>query len=142
MRYETLLALKDTVANYEPLRTYVVSMLGKEAKHFIGNKLRQRPKADEFPFFAYVPRDERIERDVNTTYRSRSRIYVVYGVHDSDAERATQAVLDISELLKECLRENYTLGGKVSFAAPVLFETDEGYYQPFFYARMLVEVEQ
>jgi len=133
-------ALRNTLAGYTPLSDYASANLKRTISHIIGNKLRQRPKESEHPFFAYVPSGETLRRLTNTEYESKSQVYIVYGIHEKDISLATQKVLDLSELIKECLRSDYTLGGAVAMAYPTRLETDEGYYQPFFYARMLVEI--
>ncbi len=140
MKWSTLTALRDTLAGYTPLNDYASTNLSGAINHVIGNKLRQRPRESEHPFFAYVPSTENLKKLTNTEYESKSQVYIIYGIHEKDLELATQKVLDISEHIKECLRANHTLGGAVDMAYPVRLETDEGYYQPFFYARVLVEI--
>ena len=140
MKWSTLTALRDTLASYTPLNDYASTNLSGAINHIIGNKLRQRPRESEHPFFAYVPSAENLKGLTNTEYESKSQVYIIYGIHEKDLELATQKVLDISEHIKECLRTDHTLSGAVDMAYPVRLETDEGYYQPFFYASVLVEI--
>jgi len=140
MRYEVLNALMNTVSSYTPLSDYALANLGKDFTHIIGNGLRNKPAKSDFPFMSYVPYSEDISLETNRSYKASSRIYILYGIHESDITKATKYVLEVSELIKECLRQNYTLNGNVLIAYPVRFETDEGFFQPFYYARMLVEI--
>lgn len=140
MKYEVLTALMETISSYEPLKAYALQNFGKDFTHVVGNALKSKPARSNFPFISYVPFSEDISAGTNRTYRSNVKVYLLYGIHEENVSLATKKVLEISEILKECLRENYTLNGKASLAFPTRFETDEGYFQPFYYARMLVEI--
>ena len=142
MDYTVLSELKNTVLGYQPLIDYANNEFGKDFSHLIGNKLRERAKPNDYPFISCYPQWEDVQELSNVEYKLISQTAIQYGIKNEDVEQATRQILDIKELIIECLRQNHRLNGLVLDIQVKKFETDQGYFQPYFFARILVQTEE
>ncbi len=142
MDFAVLTELKNTVSSYQPLIDFAQAEFGKDFKHFIGNKLRTKAKPSDYPFFSYYPQYEEILQKTNIEFQENSQIAVQYAVKNEDVEQGTRQILEIKKLVVECLKQNHRLNGLVLNVQLKRFETDEGFFQPYFFARLLIQVEE
>lgn len=142
MDYAVLNELKNTISGYQPLIDYVNNEFGKDFSHFIGNKLRERARPDDYPFILYYSQWEDVKELSNVEYKLISQTAIQYAIKNEDVEQATRQILDIKELIVECLKQNHRLNGLVLDVQVKRFETDQGYFQPYFFARLLINMEE
>jgi len=142
MDYTVLNELKNTVSGYQALIDYANNEFGKDFSHFIGNKLRERARPEDYPFISYYPQWEDVKELSNVELKLISQTAIQYGIKNEDVEQATRQILDIKEHITECLRQNHRLGGLVLDIQVKKFETDQGYFQPYFFARILIQTEE
>lgn len=142
MDYAVLNGLKNTVSNYQPLTDYAFTEFGKNFSHFIGNKLKERAKPEDYPFISYYPQEEEIDQLSNTELKIVSQTAIQYGIKNENIEQATRQILEVKQHIIECLKQNHRLGGLVSDVHIKKFETDQGYFQPYFFARLIIKTEE
>ena len=142
MDFEVLTELRNTVSNYQPLIDFAYLEFEKNFNHFIGNKLRTKAKPSDYPFFSYYPQYEEFLQKTNIEIKENSQIAIQYAIKNDNEEDGTRQIVQIKNLLIECLKQNHRLNGLVLNIQPKRFETDEGYFQPYFFARLLIQAEE
>jgi len=134
--------LKNRIASDNQIEEYLKKEFGKGFEVFIGNRNRTAIKQDDYPFLCLYLISEEYDYQITGVMKVQSEVALFFGIKNPSIEDANRQVIKIKDLLLETIENNKTLGGTVLLMQSLRLETDEGYFQPYYYARLIIKLEE